>query len=185
MEDSQIVALYWNREEAAVDHTQRKYGRYLEKIAYNILYNWEDSQESLNDTYLAAWNSMPPHKPNRLSAYLGKLTRRISIDLFRKKNADKRSPGQYVLSLEELGECVGSNTAEEQLELQMLSDAITRYLREQTAETRQIFIARYYYMDSVKEIARYCRISESKVKGLLYRTRQGLRKHLKEEGFAV
>ena len=90
MEDSQIVALYWDRDEAAIDHTQKKYGKYLTKIAYNILSDREDAGESVNDTYLAAWNSMPPHRPGVLATYLGKLTRRISIDLFRKKNIFRR-----------------------------------------------------------------------------------------------
>lgn len=185
MEDSQIVALYWDRDEAAIDHTQKKYGKYLTKIAYNILSDREDAGESVNDTYLAAWNSMPPHRPGVLATYLGKLTRRISIDLFRKKNAEKRWPGEYVLSLEELGQCVGGTDTQEQMELQLLCDSIAAFLRAQSTETRRVFIGRYYYLDPVKEIARYCGISESKVKVLLYRTRQALRKHLEEEGFAV
>lgn len=185
MEDSQIVALYWDRNEAAIDQTQRKYGKYLEKIAYNILCNREDADESVNDTYLAAWNSMPPQRPGVLSTYLGKLIRRISIDLFRKKTADKRNGGEYALSLEEMSQCAGKNTTDEQLELQLLADSIAAFLGTQDAETRRAFIGRYYYMDSVKDIARYCRISESKVKVLLYRTRQRLREHLGEEGFAV
>lgn len=183
MEDSQIVELYWQRNESAIDHTQNKYGSYLAKIAYNILNDREDSDESVNDTYLAAWNSMPPHKPNVLSTYLGKLTRRISIDLFRKKTAQKRESGQYALSLEELEQCVGSETVDEQLELQLLSESIAEFLRKQPPQTRHVFIGRYYYLDTVKDIARYCRISESKVKVLLFRTRQALRKHLEEEGF--
>ena len=94
MQDSQIVELYWNRNESAIDQTDKKYGRYLTKIAYNILADREDSMESVNDTYLAAWDSMPPHKPEVLSTYLGKLTRRISIDLFRKKSSQKRGGGE-------------------------------------------------------------------------------------------
>ena len=99
MEDRQIVALYWDRNEAAIDHTDKKYGKYLAKIAFNILSDREDTQESVNDTYLAAWNSIPPNKPTVLSTYLGKLTRRISIDRFRKKSSQKRGGGEYALSL--------------------------------------------------------------------------------------
>lgn len=184
MEDSQIVGLYWDRDENAITQTQRKYESYLSQIAYNILADREDTQESVNDTYLAAWNSMPPHKPDILSTYLGKLTRRISIDLFRKKTSQKRGAGEYSLSLEELGECVtGGDATEEAVEAKLLAEAIANYLQAQSQETRHVFIGRYYYMDPVKEIARYCRISESKVKILLYRARQGLRIHLEKEGF--
>ena len=183
MEDSEIIALYWDRNETAIDHTNKKYGRYLAKIAYNILADREDSQESVNDTYLAAWNSMPPHKPNVLSSYLGKLTRRISIDLLRKKTSQKRSPGEYVLSLQELEGCIsGGNTTEESVDCQILAEAITSYLRSISEEARNVFIGRYYYLDPVKEIANYTRISESKAKILLHRTRQGLWAYLQKEG---
>lgn len=183
LEDSQIVSLYWDRDETAIDHTEKKYGKYLAKIAYNILADREDSQESVNDTYLAAWDSMPPHRPEVLSTYLGKLTRRISIDLFRKKNSQKRGSGEYILSLQELGDCVGSNTTQQTVDMQLLTDAIEQYLRNLSPEARNVFIGRYYYLDPVKKIAAYCHISESKAKILLYRTRQGLWEHLQKEGF--
>lgn len=184
MQDSQIVELYWSREEAAIDQTDKKYGRYLTKIAYNILADREDSQESVNDTYLAAWNSIPPHKPEVLSTYLGKLTRRISIDLFRRKTSQKRGSGEYTLSLQELEACIsGGNTTEQALDMQILSEAIEKYLRSITEEARNVFICRYYYLDPVKSIAGYCHISESKVKILLYRTRKGLWEYLQKEGF--
>lgn len=183
MEDSRIVSLYWSRDEAAIDQTDKKYGRYLTKIAYNILADREDAKESVNDTYLAAWNSMPPHKPDVLSTYLGKLTRRISIDLFRKKTSRKRGGGEYALSLQELEDCIGENTSEQALDMQLLTDSIETYLRSVTEEARTVFIGRYYYLDPVKQIANYCHISESKVKILLHRTRQGLWEHLQKEGF--
>lgn len=104
MQDEKIVALYWERNETAIHETEQKYGRYLTKIAYNVLADLEDSKESVNDTYLSAWNSMPPHKPEILSTYLAKITRRISIDIYRKKNRKKRQPSEYALSLEELEE---------------------------------------------------------------------------------
>lgn len=184
MQDSQIVDLYWDRNETAIDQTDKKYGRYLTKIAYNILADREDSQESVNDTYLAAWNSMPPHRPDALSTYLGKLTRRISIDLFRKKTSQKRGGGEYALSLQELEGCIsGGNTTEQALDLQLLSEAIETYLRSVTQEARNVFIGRYYYLDPVKKIAGYCGITESKAKILLHRTRQGLWEYLQKEGF--
>ena len=182
MEDSQIVSLYWERKESAIAQTDKKYGKYLHTIAYNILADREDSQESVNDTYLAAWDSMPPHKPAVLSTYLGKITRRISIDCFRKRNAQKRG-SEYALSLEELGECIGQNSTEEAVNAQALADAIGKYLETVSQEARRVFIGRYYYLDPVKEIARYCHITESKAKMLLLRTRQGLWEHLQREGF--
>ena len=100
MDDEQIVSLYWLRKESAIRETEKKYDRYLTKIAYNILADYEDSRESVNDTYLAAWSSMPPHRPSVLSTYLSKLTRRISIDLLRYRNRGKRQQSQYALSLE-------------------------------------------------------------------------------------
>lgn len=184
MEDSEIVDLYWERDEMAITHTQEKYDRYLTKIAWNILANAEDSRESVNDTYLAAWNSMPPHRPGVLSTYLGKITRRISIDCFRGRNRDKRRDSQYALSLEELGECVsGGNTTEEIVNVKLLADAIGIYLRLQSPRARTAFLARYYYLDSLKEVAAACGMTESQTKSLLYRTRVGLKEYLKKEGF--
>ena len=129
MEDRQIVDLYWARSEDAICETQLKYGRYCLAIASNILPFREDAEESVNDTYLAAWNSMPPHKPCILSTYLGKITRRISIDIFRKKNRQKRKASEYALSLAELVDCVeGGGTPEEDMEVKLLADAINETL---------------------------------------------------------
>ncbi len=186
MEDEQIVSLYWNRDEAAIRETETKYDRYLTKIAYNILANMEDSRESVNDTYLAAWNSMPPHRPGILSTYLAKLTRRISIDCFRYRTRDKRMPSEYAISLSELGECLsGGNTPEEIVNVKLLADTIGIYLRLQSEEARNAFIGRYYFLDPLKEVAAYCGMSESKCKSLLYRTRVGLKEYLEKEGFCV
>ena len=186
MEDEKIVSLYWQREEAAIRETEIKYDRYLTKIAYNILADREDSRESVNDTYLAAWNSMPPHRPAALSAYLAKLTRRISIDRFRYRSRDKRRGSDYAVSLSELGECVsGGNTTEEIVNVKLLADTIGIYLRLQSEEARNAFIGRYYFLDPIKEVAAYCGMSESKCKTLLHRTRVGLKEYLRKEGFDV
>ena len=186
MEDSKIVSLYWDRDERAIRETEKKYDRYLTKIACNILNNMEDSRESVNDTYLAAWDSMPPHKPSVLSAYLAKLTRRISIDCFRYRTRDKRMASEYAVSLSELGDCVsGGNTTEEIINVKLLADSIGIYLRLQSEEARTAFIGRYYFLDPIKEVAAYCGMSESKCKSLLYRTRLGLREYLEKEGFCV
>ena len=184
MEDEQIVSLYWQRSESAIRETEQKYDRYLTKIAYNILSDHEDSRESVNDTYLAAWNSIPPHRPSVLSAYLGKLTRRISIDIFRCRNREKRKASEYALSLSELGDCISAgNTTEDMVNVKLLADAIGIYLRLIPEEARNAFLGRYYYLDSLKEVAAYCGMTESKAKTVLYRTRQGLKDYLKKEGF--
>lgn len=186
MEDEQIVSLYWDRNEQAIRETETKYDRYLTKIAYNVLSDYEDSRESVNDTYLAAWNSMPPHRPSVLSAYLAKLTRRISIDCFRYHTRSKRMGSEYALSLSELGDCVsGGNTTEEIVNVKLLADAIGIYLRLQSEEARTAFLGRYYFLDSIREVAAYCGMSESKCKSLLHRTRLGLKEYLEKEGFCV
>lgn len=186
MEDRQIVSLYWQRDQLAIDQTQRKYGNYLTKVAYQILYDLEDCAESVNDTYLAAWNAIPPHKPQSLCAFLSKLTRRISIDLLRYHNRDKRQESQYALSLEELGECVsGGNSTEDAYTEKELAEAIACYLRLCSKEARQVFLGRYYYLDSVRDVAAYCGMSESKCKSLLHRTRLGLREYLQKEGYSL
>ena len=186
MEDEQIVSLYWERNEAAISETETKYDRYLTKIAFNILNNYEDSRESVNDTYLAAWNSMPPHKPSILSTYLAKITRRLSIDIFRGRNRQKRQGSEYALSLSELGDCVaGGNTTEEIVNVKLLADAIGIYLRLLPEDARNAFIGRYYFLDPLKEVASYCGMTESKCKTVLYRTRLGLKEYLEKEGFCV
>jgi RNA polymerase sigma-70 factor (ECF subfamily) len=186
MEDTEIVSLYWDRDESAIRETETKYDRYLIKIAYNILADLEDSRESVNDTYMAAWESMPPHRPTVLSAYLAKLTRRISIDRFRYRTRDKRMASEYAISLSELSDCVsGGNTTEEIINVKLLADTIGIYLRLQSPEARTAFLGRYYFLDSVREVARYCGMSESKCKSLLHRTRVGLKDYLRKEGFEV
>lgn len=186
MEDEQIVSLYWQRNESAIRETETKYSRYLTKIAYNILSDLEDSHESVNDTYLAAWNSMPPHRPGVLSTYLAKITRRISIDRFRYRTRDKRKQSEYEISLSELGDCVsGGNTTEDAVNVKLLADAIGIFLRLQPEEVRNAFIGRYYFLDPLKEVAAYCGMTESKCKTVLFRTRQALKEYLIKEGFAV
>lgn len=186
MKDEQIVDLYWDRNEDAIRQTQLKYGSYLSKVADNILANLEDSQECVNDTYLAAWNSMPTNRPNVLSTYLGKIIRQISIDVYRKKNRQKRYASQYVISLDELGDTFSDGTTPEQmLDVKLLDEAINRFVCVLPEETQRAFIGRYFFFDSLKEIAGYCGMKESKLKSLLYRTRQQLKEYLLKEGFHV
>lgn len=184
MQDDKIVALYWQRDENAIRETEQKYGRYLSKIAHNILSDVEDSREAVNDTYLKAWNSMPPHRPEVLATYLGKITRQQSIDIFRHRNREKRRATEYALSLSELEDCVcGGNTTEQDVDLRLLAEEINAYLHTLTPQARNTFVGRYFYMDSLREVAAYYGMSESAVKSMLFRTRQGLKKYLVQEGF--
>lgn len=186
MQDDKIVALYWQRDENAIRETEQKYGRYLSRIAHNILANAEDSKEAVNDTYLKAWNSMPPHRPDVLATYLGKITRQLSIDVFRRRNRAKRRASEYALSLSELEDCVcEGNTTEQDVELHLLGTAINTYLHTLTPQARNTFVGRYYYMDSIRDVAAYYGMSESGVKSMLFRTRQGLKNYLRQEGFQI
>ena len=186
MEDEQIVELYWKRSETAIRETESKYDRYLTKIAYNILADLEDSRESVNDTYLAAWNSIPPHFPNNLGAYLCKITRQLSIDVFRRRSAAKRQGSQYALSLEELGDSFpGSPTPEQMLDEKLLGEAVNRFVQALPERAQIVFLRRYYFFDSLRDIASTCGMKESAVKTLLYRTRQELKTYLKQEGFDI
>lgn len=184
-EDSAIVDLYWNRDETAIIETEKKYSNYLTKIAHNILADLEDCKESVNDTYLKAWNSMPTHRPNSLSAYLAKITRELSIDILRKRSRQKRT--QYSLSLSELDECISAkgNNPEQEVEVKLLGERINKWINTLASEMQDVFIARYYFMDSIKEVAACYGMSESKVKSILHRCRIGLRECLEKEGYVI
>ena len=186
VEDEKIVELYWSRNENAIEETDSKYGRYLFRIAYNVLANRQDCMESVNDTYLAAWDSMPPHKPSKLSLYLAKLTRRISIDLYRKNHRQKRTASEYALSLSELGENLAdTHTVDEKLQLRQLGEALNHFLRSLPEQDRTLFICRYYFLDPIKNVAAICGLSESNAKTRLFRIRGCLRNFLREEGFEL
>ena len=184
MEDAEIVELYWARDEDAVGQTKTKYWAYLNRVAYNILSDLEDSQECVSDTLLAAWRSMPDNRPKNLRTYLGKITRQVSIDLYRRRNRMKRYASEYAISLEELGDSfTDGRTPEDELNARLLTETVNRFLRTLPDEARNTFIGRYYFFDSVKNVARYCGMSESKCKSILYRTRQSLKVYLQKEGF--
>ena len=186
MDDAAIVSLYWQRNEDAIRETKGKYGAYLGKIAWNILANREDSEESVNDTYLKAWNTMPPSRPTLLASFLARITRQLSIDRFRAKNRQKRGGGEYAASLDELADCVsGDETPQSEAELRLLGQAVSGYLAGLPRRTRAVFISRYFYLDPLKQIAAQTGSTEQAVKSLLHRTRAGLREHLEKEGFAV
>lgn len=184
MEDAEIVDLYWARNEDAIAETKTKYGAYLQKVAYNILSDLEDSQECVSDTLLAAWRSMPDNRPKVLRTYLGKITRQVSIDLFRRRSRMKRYASEYAISLEELGDSfTDGRTPETELDAKLLTEAINRFLKSLPDDARNAFIGRYYFFDPLKDVARYCGMSESKCKSMLYRTRQSLKTYLQKEGF--
>ena len=186
MTDQTIVELYWQRDETAISATQEKYHAYLMKIARNVLDSTADCEESVNDTYLAAWNSIPPHRPAALNTYLGKLTRRIAISRFRYRSAQKRQGGEYALSLAEIEDIVTDGTQPQMvLEEKLLGELLNKFLRTLKPVERNTFIGRYFYMDPLKEVAAYCGISEGKAKTLLFRTRQKLRVYLEKEGFVL
>jgi len=182
--DEEIVELYWQRSESALSETAAKYGDYCSYIAYNILYNREDTEECVNDTYLDAWNSMPPHRPSILSTFLGKITRRISLDRWRRKHAGKRGGGELDLVFDELEDCIAdSDNTETKIEQQEMARIIGEFLDALPAAERRIFLRRYWYMDSIAGIALDFNFTESKTVSMLYRTRQKLRAKLKSEGY--
>lgn len=184
MEDSKIVALYWNRQEEAAWKTQEKYGHYCMQIATRILGDPEDAWECVNDTYIAAWNSIPPNRPENLRTYLGKLTRRICMKRWRSRDAQKRGSGELALSLEELGDCVPSSIClEDQLVGKELSETLNIFLGNLPKQQRQVFVLRYWYGCSVREIGSKFGFSKSKVESMLHRTRKKLGEHLRKEGY--
>lgn len=182
MEDGQILDLYWARSESAIAETAAKYGGYCYTIAIHILTNNEDAEESVNDTYLAAWNAIPPRRPNLFAAFLGKITRHLSIDRWRSRTAYKRGGGEMVLALEELDGCVGGETAEDAFDRRELGRSVNRFLDTLDEPERSVFLCRYWYLDSVAETAERFGFSESKVKSMLMRTRGKLKTHLEKEG---
>ena len=184
MQDEMIVEMYWQRDEKAIAETDSKYGNYLLKIACSILSDIEEGRESLNDTYLRAWNSMPPQRPQLLRPYLVRLARQSAIDLFRRKNRKKRAFSQYEMSLSELETCVSKgNETQDTVDMKLLASAINQWLRTLQKENRIVFVGRYYFMDSIKDIADYCSMSQSRVKSMLFRSRASLREYLRKEGF--
>ena len=182
MDDYRIIDLYWSRSERAISETDQKYGKYCYSIAYNILTNNEDAEESVSDTYMAAWKAMPPRRPAVLATFLGKITRHLSIDRWRSQNRYKRGGGEIILALEELEDCIADNrTMEKVYERKRMALAFNRFLESLPETERRIFLCRYWYLDSVSDIANYYGFSNSKVTSMLHRTRKKLRAVLQKE----
>ena len=186
MEDKEIVQLYWDRDVDAISQTSRKYGKYCTSIAKNILGNYEDAEECVNDTYMRAWNSMPNHRPNLLSTFLGKITRNVAFNRYKHNHADKRGGSEIPLILDELSECVsGGNNVEQEIEYKELVSAINSFLGTLSAQKRSIFICRYWYSDSISDIAKQYGLRANSVSMMLVRLRINLQKYLLERGFEV
>lgn len=182
MEDTRIIDLYWTRSEKAIAETSAKYGKYCYAIAYNILSNPQDADECVNDTYLKVWNLIPPNRPTILSAFLGKIVRRVSIDKWRSRNVGKRGSGEIIVALEELSECVpSSDNVEKAVEAAELERIIGSFVMSLPVMERRVFICRYWYLDSLGEICQQFGFTQSKVKMMLHRTRGKLLLYLKKE----
>lgn len=186
MDDRQIIELFWNRSEKAILETQLKYGRYCHYISYNILHNDEDADECVNDTLIKVWNTIPPNKPNCFKAFLAKIIRNVSLDRSEKYHAQKRGSGEIALVLNELQECLPQtdNTSAVADEL-TLRDILNTFLRSLNVDTRKIFIRRYWYLSTIKEISSDFGFNESRVKMSLLRTRNQLKTILEKEGFKI
>lgn len=186
MTDSEIVELYWARSEDAIKETDRLYGRYFHYIAMEILHDAEDAEEIVNDTYLKAWSSIPPERPDPLKAFLGRMTRQLSINRLKQNKAQKRGGGQCLTALDELAECIPDGSESEDLASDIdLTDALNRFLRGLPLEQRRVFIKRYWYMSSVAETAAALGMSESRVTSILFRVRNKLKEQLTKEGFEL
>ena len=182
MEDYEIVELYWARSQDAVRETERKYGTYCHTIAVQILDSREDAQEVVNDTWLGAWNSMPQNRPRVLKTYLGRITRNLALRRCRDDHRQKRGGGQLSLALEELEQCLpGGVSPEKRVEAQELGTAIDRFLGTLALVPRQVFLARYWFLDPIETIAKNRGFSVSKVKSILFRVRKALKAHLEKE----
>ncbi len=183
LSDEEIVELYWKRNEKAIEQTDRKYGKYLYVIAYNIVHDRLDCEECLNDTYLGTWNQIPPHRPNVFQVFLSRIMRNIAVDKLRYNTAAKRVPSEMMVSLSELEDCMSTDpSAEEELATKELARVLNTYLHALNDREQFIFVCRYYYADKATSIARMLQTSESTISRELSAIREGLKKHLEKEG---
>ena len=184
MEDYQIVGLYWKRDENAIKETSDKYGTYCFAIADNILQNTEDSEECVNDTWLNAWNAMPPQRPARLRMFLVKITRNLSFNRFNARSAQKRGGGEIVLVLDELAECIASETdVASEYEAKELGQSIRKFVQSLPERDGNIFVRRYFFTEPIAQIAKKYGLTENNVTVILSRIRKKLKTHLVKEGF--
>jgi len=184
MNDREIVSLFWERNQDAIKETERKYNRYLQGIAHNILSSQEDAEECVSDTYLATWNSIPPQKPNSLMAYLTRLTRNFALDRLDMRNAQKRT-AEVLPFIDEIAEAFPTNEQDGLTDGIALREAINKFLKQLPQEKRILFMRRYFFFDSVEEIAKAEKVGKSKIKTALYRLRLELKDYLLAEGITL
>ena len=186
MDDNLIISLYFARNESAITETDKKYGSYLSAVAYNILSDREDSKECVNETYFQAWNTIPPHSPQKLKCFLAKITRNLSLNIIDMKNTVKRGNGQLAAALEELEECIPSpQNVEKEIDEKSLTEFLDAFLFSLPKKSRIVFIKKYWYLDSIKDISASTGYSESNIKSILMRTRKKLKKALEQEGVTL
>lgn len=186
MNDYQIIELYLKRDEQAIVESQNTYGAYCYKIANNILHNHEDAEECVNDTWLRTWNIVPPQRPNYLALFLGKITRNLSFDRWRKAHAKKRGQQEIELVLDELMECIPDfMDVEQEILAKELGETINHFLKSLKKKDREIFLRRYYYVENVSNIAVDCGLKESYVLVILSRVRKKLVQFLQKEGYQL
>ncbi len=184
MPDVDIIELYWQRQERAISETDKKYGKYLFTIAYNIVHDKLDSEECVNDTYLGTWNAIPPARPGVFQMFLAKIMRGVAIDRFRANSAAKRISSEMMVSLEELDECISYECTVEQEQEQMeIARLLNSFLRALNERAQFIFVCRYYYADSIAGIAKMLSVSENTVYRELADMRRNLRQILEKEGY--
>ena len=183
--DGEIVELYWQRNEDAIKETDRKYKPYLMTVAHNIIHNRLDCEECLNDTYVSAWNAMPPSRPAVLKAFLTTIMRRVAVNRYHASHCKKRIPSEMTVSLSDLGEVASDGSTAEEFDAERLGALISSYLHTLSQRQRYIFIGRYFMADPIDVIARELRVSHSTVKKELATIRKGLKKALESEGYSI
>jgi len=186
MTDIEIIDLYLQRSESAIDETAKQYNSYCSAIAMSILRNQEDVDEVVNDTYLSVWNSIPPEQPKTFSTFIGRITRNLSLDRHRKKNAQKRGGNETILMLSELESCIPTaRSVEDEVDVNILAQAVDSFLSELRQEDRAYFMCRYWYTHSVSQVANQFNVGNSKVKMSLHRTRKKLKIYLEKRGITI
>lgn len=184
MNDEKIIELFWNRDEQAIRESMSAYGPYCRAVAAGILADPADIEEAVADTYLAAWDTIPPQKPKHLRLFLGRITRNRAISILRKNSAERRGGDQVTLALEELSQCVSpAGSPEQEVDGKLLAATINRFLKSQPPRQRQVFLRRYFYLEDISAIACRYGLRETNVRMILSRTRQKLQKFLKQEGY--
>ena len=186
MNDVEIIELYFARDEQAIAGTQEKYGKYCYSIAWNILFDREDSEECVNDTWMRAWNAIPPQRPGKMQIFLGTITRNLALDRYKSKRTQKRGGGNMEVALDELGDCIpSSDTIEDLVAAAELEQILHRFLRSLPERECNVFLRRYWYVEEYREIADRYQMRLNTVKTLLFRVRGKLKAYLEQEGIVI